>query len=208
MNAKQAEAIIKIMAADIEAHKDELTELDAAIGDADHGVNMARGFGRALEKMGIARYELPTEVFKDVAMMLMSAVGGSAGPLYGNFFVKMAMRFRGEANISPELFGSAFSDGVSGVMALGKGARGDKTMLDALIPACEAYNAAVKSGGDIKSGLEAALQAARDGAEATIPMIAHKGRASYLGERSIGHKDPGAASSVIIVEAMLKGASA
>lgn len=208
MNVKVAENIIKIMAASIEEHKDTLTELDSAIGDADHGINMSRGFTRVIEKMGIARYELPAEIFKDVAMMLMSVVGGSAGPLYGNFFVKMAMRFRGEAEISPALFGEAFKDGVNGVMALGKGVVGDKTMLDALCPACDAYNAAVTAGSDFTGALEKALAAAKNGAEGTIPMIARKGRASYLGERSIGHKDPGAASAVLLVESMLKGASA
>lgn len=207
MNAKQAEAIIREMARLIEEHKDELTELDAAIGDADHGTNMARGFSKSLEKMSVGRYELPTEVFKDVAMMLMSAVGGSAGPLFGNFFVKMAMRFRGSPEISPEEFGLAFADGVAGVVALGKSALGEKTMLDALIPACEAYNGAIKSGADFEGSLKKALEAAKVGAEATIPLVARKGRASYLGERSAGHKDPGAASSVLIVEAMQKGAA-
>lgn len=205
MNAKQAEAMIKFMAAGIGEHKDTLTALDAEIGDADHGINMARGFDRVTDKMSIARYELPAEVFKDVAMMLMSAVGGSAGPLYGSFFVKMAMRFRGEESISPELFGLALSDGVNGVMSLGKGVRGDKTMLDALIPACDAYNKAVDDGDNIENALKKAFEAAKEGAEATIPLVARKGRASYLGERSAGHKDPGAASSVIIIESMLKG---
>ena len=199
--------MIKAIASSISENKDWLTELDAAIGDGDHGVNLSRGFDKAIEKFSTLKYEFPSDVFKDVAMMLMSAVGGSSGPLYGSLFVKMAMRFRGSEDISPELFGDAFSDGVNGVMSLGKASCGDKTMLDALVPACEVCKSALAEEGDIVYALKKALDAAVQGAESTIPLHAKKGRASYIGDKSIGHKDPGAASSVIIIEAMLKSFS-
>jgi dihydroxyacetone kinase-like protein len=137
-------------------------------------------------------------------MVLMSVVGGSSGPLYGSFFVKMAMRFRGSEDISPELFGQAFSDGISGIISLGKASLGDKTMLDSLIPACEVYKSALTEKGDIVYALTKALEAANSGAEGTIQLLAKKGRSSFLSDKSVGHKDPGAASSVIIIEAILK----
>ena len=207
MNAKQAELMIKAIAKSVSKNKNWLTKLDAVIGDGDHGINLSRGFDKSIEKFSILKYEFPAEVFKDVAMMLMSEVGGSSGPLYGSFFVKMAMRFRGCESISPELFGEALSDGVNGVISLGKASIGDKTMLDTLVPACDACKSALAEEGDIVYALTKAFDAAIIGAEGTIPLIAKKGRASFLGDKSIGHKDPGAASSVIIIEAMLKSFS-
>ena len=199
--------MIRSIAESVSKNKEWLTELDAAIGDGDHGINLSRGFEKAIEKFNTIKYEFPADVFKDVAMMLMSAVGGSSGPLYGSFFVKMAMKFRGSEDISPELFGEALSDGVNGVMSLGKASCGDKTMLDALVPACEICKSALAEEGDIVYALKKALDAATIGAESTIPLIAKKGRASFIGDKSTGHKDPGAASSVIIIEAMLKSFS-
>ena len=199
--------MIRSIAESVSKNKEWLTELDMAIGDGDHGINFARGFNKAIEKFSTIKYEFPAEVFKDVAMMLMSVVGGSSGPLYGSFFVKMAMRFRGSEDISPKMFGEALSDGVYGVMSLGKASCGDKTMLDALMPACEICKSILAEEGDIVCALKKALDAAVIGAESTIPLIAKKGRASFIGDRSIGHKDPGAASSVIIIEAMLKSFS-
>jgi len=204
MNAKQAKSMIKAIADNISENKDWLTELDTAIGDGDHGINMAQGFGKAIEKIGMFDYELPSEVFKDAAMMLMSAVGGSSGPLFGSFFVKMAMRFRGSEKISPELFGEALSDGVNGVISLGRASVGEKTMLDALTPACEAYKSALLEKNDMVYALTKALEAAKQGVENTIPLIAKRGRISFLGDKTKGHKDPGAASSALIIEAMLK----
>jgi dihydroxyacetone kinase-like protein len=204
MNAKQAEFMIRAIAESASKNKEWLTGLEAAVGDGDHGTNLARGFDKAIEKFNALKYECPAEIFKDVAMTLMSAVGGSSGPLYGSFFVKMAMRFRGSEDVSPELIGEALCDGVTGVMSLGKASCGDKTMLDALIPACEVCRSALTTEGDIVSAFKEALLAAIRGAESTIPLIARKGRASFIGDRSIGHKDPGAASSAIIIEAMFK----
>jgi len=203
MNAKQAILMVKVIAENISKNKEWLTDLDTVIGDGDHGNNLAQGFDRAAEKISALKNELPTEIFREVAMTLMSAVGGSSGPLYGSFFVKMAMRFRGTEEISPELFGKALSDGVKGVMALGKASVGDKTMLDTLVPACEQYNSALAEENDITYALSKAFEAAKQGAESTISLLAKKGRASFYGEKSVGHKDPGAASSAIIIEAML-----
>ncbi|MCL1941516.1 MAG: dihydroxyacetone kinase subunit DhaL [Synergistaceae bacterium] len=194
--------MIKAIANSISENKDWLTGLDAAIGDGDHGANLANGFDKAKEKA--VGHDLPSEVFKEVAMTLMSAVGGSSGPLFGSFFVKMAMKFRSERDVSPELFGEAFSDGVNGIISLGRASLGDKTMLDALIPACEAYKSALAEKSDMARALTKASEAAKRGAEDTIPLIAKRGRASFLGENSKGHKDPGAASSALIIEAMLK----
>jgi len=196
--------MIRAIAENISKNGEWLTELDVAIGDGDHGTNLTRGFNKAIEKFSTYKYELPSEIFKDVAMMLMSVVGGSSGPLYGSFFVKMAMRFRGFEDVSPELLGDALSDGVNGVISLGKASCGDKTMLDALIPACESYKSALAEGGDVIYAFAKAYEAACQGAESTIPLQAKKGRASFFGDRSIGHKDPGAASSVLIIEAMYK----
>jgi dihydroxyacetone kinase-like protein len=207
MNAKQAEFMIKAIAKSVSKNKNWLTKLDAAIGDGDHGINLSRGFDKSIKKFSMLKYDFPAEVFKDVAMMPMSAVGGSAGPLYGSFFVKMALRFRGCESISPELFTEALSDGVNGVISLGKASVGDKTMLDTLVPASNACKLAFAEEGDIIFALNKALEAAVIGAEETIPLIAKKGRASFIGDKSIGHKDPGAASSVIIIEAMLKSFS-
>ena len=199
--------MIRAITESISKNKEWLTDLDAAIGDGDHGVNLSRGFEKAIEKFSTYKYEFPSDVFKDVAMTLMSTVGGSSGPLYGSFFVKMAMRFRGSENISHELFVEAICDGVNGVISLGKASCGDKTMLDALIPACEACKSALTEEDDIVYALSKALEAATKGAEDTIPLLAKKGRASFEGVNSVGHKDPGAASSVIIIEAMLKSFS-
>ena len=204
MNAKQAKSMIKAIADSISQNKDWLTELDAAIGDGDHGVNMAQGFEKATEKISMFNYELPSEVFKDAAMMLMSAVGGSSGPLFGSFFVKMAMRFRGAEVVSPELFGEALSDGVNGVISLGRASVGEKTMLDALIPACEAYNCAVLERSNMVYALTKACEAAKQGAEDTVQLVAKRGRISFLGDKTKGQKDPGAVSSALIIEAMLK----
>jgi dihydroxyacetone kinase-like protein len=204
MNVKQAELMIRAIAESVSKNREWLTNLDVAIGDGDHGTNLARGFDKMIEKFNTLKYEFPADIFKDVAMMMMSVVGGSSGPLYGSFFVKMAMRFRGSEDISPELFGEALSDGVNGVISLGKASVGDKTMLDTLVPACEICKSTLNEEGDIVFALTKALEEATKGAERTIPLLAKKGRASFLGDKSIGHKDPGAASSVIIIEAMLK----
>lgn len=180
--------------------KDRLTELDAAIGDGDHGANLARGFGAVVDAVGDGQGTPPAALLKQVGMTLVSKVGGASGPLYGTLFLRMAGQ-AGDGPLDAAAFAAALRAGVRGVEERGKAAPGDKTMLDALLPACDALEAAVGAGGSLGDGLQAAAEAARAGRDATTPMVARKGRASYLGERSAGHLDPGATSSVLLVEA-------
>lgn len=184
--------------------KDYLTGLDAAIGDADHGANMARGFGAAADKLPELQGQDIGAVFKAVAMTLISTVGGASGPLYGSFFLQAAGPAAGRQELSAAELGACLEAGVKAVMARGKAVPGDKTMVDALVPAVEAYRDAADS---LSGALRQAVGAARIGAEATIPLQARKGRASYLGERSIGHLDPGAASSVYLLETLQQAAA-
>ncbi len=181
-------------------HKDELTELDAKIGDADHGVNMARGFKAIPPKLDRLDDRSIGTLFRTSAMTLISQVGGASGPLYGTFFLQAA-KSASEKNALAlaELF-QCFDAGLTGIVNLGKAAVGDKTMVDALTPALAALHP--DNADSFEAALTRAAAAAREGAEATNPQIARKGRASYLGERSIGHKDPGAASSALLVEAL------
>ncbi len=183
-------------------HKDELTALDAAIGDADHGANMARGFTAVEGKLaGLAGKDVGT-IFKTVAMTLISTVGGASGPLYGTFFLQAATGAAGKPELSHEELFTAFDTGLHGLMNRGKAVVGEKTMIDALVPAL----AALKPIGNdtLAAALNRAVTAAKKGADATVPLVAHKGRASYLGERSAGHMDPGASSSVLLLEALQK----
>ncbi|SDY12826.1 dihydroxyacetone kinase DhaL subunit [Acetomicrobium thermoterrenum DSM 13490] len=186
----------------VDINKEYLTELDSAIGDADHGINMSRGFAKALEKVKSNEYNDIGSVFKDVAMTLMSTVGGAAGPLYGTFFMKASMKLAGQKEADLPLLAQAFREGLQGVVSLGKAQLADKTMVDALTPAVEALESAAKDGLSLKQGLEKALAMAEKGMKDTIPMVARKGRASYLGERSAGHQDPGATSSYLILKAL------
>jgi dihydroxyacetone kinase-like protein len=181
-------------------HKDELTELDAAIGDADHGANMARGFTAVQGKLdGLKDKDLGT-IFKTVAMTLISTVGGASGPLYGTFFLQAGSGTGGKMTLSQEETVFAFAAGLQGLMNRGKAVVGEKTMVDALVPALEAMKPAGQD--SLSAALERAVVAAKKGADSTVPLVAKKGRASYLGERSAGHLDPGAASSVLLLEAL------
>jgi dihydroxyacetone kinase-like protein len=181
--------------------RDELTQLDSAIGDADHGINMNRGFTAVRGKLA----ELPADadlgtVAKTVGMTLISTVGGASGPLYGTFFLRLATALGERAEADSEELGSALRAGLEGLLQRGKAELDDKTMVDAVTPAVEAYEAAA---GD---GLDAALAAAADasaaGRDRVTPLVARKGRASYLGERSANHQDPGATSATIMLEAL------
>jgi dihydroxyacetone kinase-like protein len=172
-------------------HRAELVALDTAIGDGDHGTNMNRGMTKAMEKVSAAEQADPGAVLKTVAMALVSSVGGAAGPLYGTLFLQMGGAMAGQAEVDLPTFAAAWRKGLEGVQARGKAEPGDKTMVDALIPAVEA----LESASDLDGGLRAAAQAAQDGMKATTPLIARKGRASYLGERSKDHQDPGATST-------------
>jgi dihydroxyacetone kinase-like protein len=182
------------------AHKDELTQLDAAIGDADHGANMARGFTAVKAKLGELQGKDIGAIFKSVAMTLISTVGGASGPLYGTFFLQAAGAAGGKTELNAKEVDAVFHAGLQGLISRGKAAVGDKTMIDALVPAVEALQPA--QGGSLADALDRAIAAAKQGADSTVPLVARKGRASYLGERSAGHMDPGAASSVLLLEAL------
>jgi dihydroxyacetone kinase-like protein len=195
-------------ASDVRAHADHLTQLDAAIGDGDHGINMNRGFeavGKALAGQDSALP--PGRLLVVAGKTLVSTVGGASGPLWGSFF-RAAGRALGDAAAPDgEALHAALSAGVAAVQDLGAAQAGDKTMVDALAPAVDALDAALGSGEAVPAALARAADAAEAGARATVPLQARKGRASYLGERSIGHEDPGAASAALIVRALARAAS-
>ena len=180
-------------------NKDFLTDLDREIGDADHGVNMARGFTEVLTAIPQDETDLGV-VLKKVGMTLLSKVGGASGPLYGTAYMKAAGVVAGKTEVTVEDGKAIFEAVIGGIQMRGKAVKGEKTMLDALIPAQEAYNAAVDGGDDAVTALTKAVEAAKEGVEFTKTIAATKGRASYLGERSIGHQDPGATSATITLE--------
>ena len=182
---------MKRFAGEMSEHRQELVALDTAIGDGDHGTNMNRGMTKAMEKLDAAEQADAGAVLKTVAMALISSVGGAAGPLYGTLFLQMGNTLAGQDEIDLPAYAAAWRKGLEGVQARGKAVAEDKTMVDALIPGVEALEAA----SDLDSGLRAAMDAAEGGMKATIPLIARKGRASYLGERSKDHQDPGATST-------------
>ncbi|MEZ4770144.1 MAG: dihydroxyacetone kinase subunit DhaL [Caldilineales bacterium] len=181
-------------------NKDYLTELDSAIGDADHGANMDRGFNAVLAKLPTVEDKDIGTILKTTGMTLVSTVGGAGGPLYGTFFMRAGMAVDGKAELTPAELAAALDAGVAGVQQRGKATPGEKTMLDLLTPACAALHEALDGGADLKVSLDAAAAAAEQGMKDTIPMLATKGRASYLGERSIGHQDPGATSSFLLIQ--------
>jgi dihydroxyacetone kinase-like protein len=185
-----------------------LIELDRAIGDSDHGENMDRGFQAVLDKLAEAPPETPGAAFKLTAMTLMSKVGGAAGPLYGTAFLRASTFLGDAAEVDPAALAGALVAARDGIVARGKAESGDKTMVDAWTPAAEAAQAAAAVGtGNVLEVLVAAAEAAEAGAMATDPLVARKGRASYLGERSAGHRDPGAASSALILRAAVGAAA-
>jgi dihydroxyacetone kinase-like protein len=184
-------------------HRQELVALDTAIGDGDHGTNMNRGMQKALEKLQASEPEDPGAVLKTVAMSLISSVGGAAGPLYGTLLLQMGNALAGEAEVDLAGFAAAWRKGLEGVESRGKAQLGDKTMVDALSPAVQALEQAA----DLESGLGAAVRAAEEGMHATTPLVARKGRASYLGERSADHQDPGATSSYYLFKSAAEALS-
>lgn len=187
---------IELFAAEISAHRQELVRLDTAIGDGDHGTNMDRGMKKAMEKLQAAEQADPGAVLKTVAMALISTVGGAAGPLYGTVFLQLGNALGSESSADLPTYAAAWRSAVSGVQARGKAEAGDKTMVDAMLPAV----AALEQAAELDAGLRAAAEAAQQGMLATIPLVARKGRASYLGERSAGHQDPGATSTYYLFE--------
>jgi len=180
-------------------NKDYLTRLDSAIGDADHGANMDRGFAAVVDKLTAVADKDIGAILKQTGMTLVSTVGGAGGPLYGTLFMRAGAATDGKLELSASDFAGALEAGLAGVQQRGKAATGEKTMVDALTPACAALRQAVEDGASLSAALEAAAAAAEQGMNATIPMLATKGRASYLGERSIGHQDPGATSSYLLI---------
>ena len=178
-----------------------LTDLDAAIGDADHGTNMDRGFTAIMQKLpGVAEADIGA-LLKTVGTTLVSTVGGASGPLYGTAFLRAGMALAGKEKLQPADVLAGLEADLEGIQARGRAQRGEKTMLDALGPALEALKAALDGGQPLDAALAAAAEAAETGAKATIPLLATKGRASYLGERSIGHQDPGATSIALLLRA-------
>ena len=205
LGAAWARRWIESSAADIAEQRDYLVDLDRAIGDGDHGENMDRGFKAALEALGQGQPASVAEVLKTVAKTLMSTVGGAAGPLYGTAFLR-ASKAAGDGELDGAGVAAVIAGALDGIQARGKATTGEKTMVDAWTPALEAARAAAEAGSDPVAVLEAAATAAEAGAAATEPMRATKGRASYLGERSIGHLDPGAVSTSLILRAAVRAA--
>jgi phosphoenolpyruvate---glycerone phosphotransferase subunit DhaL len=192
---------IRRFAAEIAERKDELTKLDQAIGDGDHGTNMDRGMRKAVEKLDSVDGEDIGAALKAVGMALVSSVGGAGGPLYGTFFLQAGQSTAGRSELDTDGFAAAVRAGVEGVQARGKAEPEDKTMIDALLPALEALRAAEGEGAALRDALRRSADAAEEGMKATIPLEARKGRASYLGPRSVGHQDPGATSAHLLLEA-------
>ena len=192
------ESWLRTYAATIHDNTAYLTELDAAVGDADHGTNMDRGMQKVVGVLDDESYETADALFKKVGMTLVSAVGGASGPLYGTFFLRMATGVGAVDSVDAAAFGVGLRAGVEGVLARGKAELGDKTMYDAWAPALDAFDS---TEGDLGEKLASAATAAAKARDDTAALVARKGRASYLGERSAGHLDPGAVSTVMLIEA-------
>ena len=205
LDAAWARRWIELAAAQVAEQRDYLVDLDRAIGDGDHGENMDRGFKAAVEALGQAQPGSVAEVLKTVAKTLMSTVGGAAGPLYGTAFLR-ASKAAGDGELDGAGVAAVIAGALDGIQARGKATTGEKTMVDAWTPALEAARVAAEAGSDPVAVLVAAATAAEAGAAATEPMRATKGRASYLGERSIGHLDPGAVSTSLILRAAVRAA--
>jgi dihydroxyacetone kinase-like protein len=202
VTTEQVIAWLRRSAATLKENRDYLTQLDSPIGDADHGINMDRGFTSVLEKLpGVADKDAGT-ILKTVGTTLVSTVGGASGPLYGTAFLRAGMALAGKFELRDADVLTALEAALEGIKARGKAQPGEKTMVDAWQPAIAALKAALDQGEPLKTALEQATQAAEAGMKGTIPMLATKGRASYLGERSVGHQDPGATSTWLFFKAM------
>ena len=207
MNSIEKEQILKwleITATILEKNKDYLTELDAAIGDADHGINMNRGFQKVKQQLtNLADRDIET-ILKTVSMTLISTMGGASGPLYGTFFFRASMAVKGKSQLDAQDAIALLQAGLDGVIQRGKAKLGDKTMVDTLIQGVDTFKEAISSGQDLVQGLTKAVDAAEVGMKSTSPLVAKKGRASYLGDRSVGHQDPGATSSYLLLKSLLE----
>ena len=202
MTKAQVLAWLKDAAAVMSENKEYLTDLDAAIGDADHGINMERGFSKVAEKLPTMEDKDIGAILKDTGMTLLSSVGGASGPLYGTFFMKAGMALAGKEELTTTDMLVLFEKGVEGLLSRGRAELEDKTMYDAWKPAVDAFRDAANGGADPAAALDACLAAAEAGMKATTPLQARKGRASYLGERSVGHQDPGATSTCLLLKTM------
>jgi dihydroxyacetone kinase-like protein len=208
MQADVFRAWVGAAARAVEEQRDHLTQLDAAIGDADHGVNLARGFTAVLTALEAATPATPGAVLTLTGSTLISKVGGASGPLYGVAFRRAGKALGDAADVDLPALAAALEAALAGVQQLGAAREGDKTMVDALAPATGAFSKAISEGASPADALSALAEAAQAGAEATISMQALKGRASYLGPRSVGHEDPGAASTALILGALRDAALA
>lgn len=189
------------------AQKAYLTELDSPIGDADHGINMARGFAKVVEKLpSVAETDIGN-ILKSTGMVLLSSVGGASGPLYGTFFMRAGGAVQAKQELDGNDIANLLTAGVEGLVQRGRANLGEKTMIDAWTPAVAALKASLAAGDDVVTALANGVQAAERGATETIPLVARKGRASYLGERSAGHQDPGATSTYFLLNALLEAIS-
>lgn len=204
MDGKQAREALRAIGGTIRDNKDFLTELDAAIGDSDHGINMARGFDAVEKKLEVMDTKDVGAMLKTVGMTLVSTVGGSAGPLYGSLFMKMGQAAAGQEEVTAALFLTMLQAGIEAVKQRGRSTVEEKTMLDALCPALEAMQRARQAGQSARAMLEAGADAAEAGVAHTKEIVATKGRASYLGPRSLGHQDPGATSSALMLRTLAR----
>jgi dihydroxyacetone kinase-like protein len=195
---------LQAVAVVLEQNKDYLTELDAAIGDADHGINMNRGFQKVVSQLPSVADKDIGSILKTVSMTLISSVGGASGPLYGTLFLRASTAVTGKSELTDEDMVALLQAAVDGIIQRGKANLGDKTMLDALSPASDAFNQAVANNASTQEALQQAVAAAEEGMKNTIPLVAKKGRASYLGDRSSGHQDPGATSAYLILKTLLQ----
>ena len=190
------------VAASLEAERDFLTQLDAAIGDADHGVNMHRGFTAVMARITGVEEATPGQLLRIAGRTFVSTVGGAAGPLYGTAFLQAGEALGDHETFGPRLLGDALRASLEGVQRVGAASVGDKTMVDALTPALSAYELELRMGGSLETAASGAREAAAEGMRGTIPLQARKGRASYLGPRSVGHQDPGATSTALMFAAL------
>ncbi|MBD2163723.1 dihydroxyacetone kinase subunit L [Calothrix membranacea FACHB-236] len=194
---------LQAFASEIEQNKAYLTELDAAIGDADHGINMDRGFKKVVSQLPTVADKDIGSILKAVSMTLISSVGGASGPLYGTWFLRASTVVAHKQELNEQDLLGLLQAGLDGVLQRGKAQLGDKTMVDVLSPTVTAFAQVVGEGGDTVTALQQAVADAEQGLQATTPMLAKKGRASYLGERSIGHQDPGATSAYLMLKCLL-----
>lgn len=194
---------LQLFASKIAENKDYLTELDAAIGDADHGINMDRGWKKVSSQLPSLADKDISSIFKTVSMTLISSIGGASGPLYGTWFLRASTAVAGKPELNEQDILGLLQAGLEGVLQRGKAQLRDKTMVDVLSPALVAFQQAVAGGQNLQEALQQAVAAAEQGMKDTTPMLARKGRASYLGERSVGHQDPGATSAYLMLQSLL-----